>query len=230
MAPATFWGKPLDVAELLAAVRRALEKRRRKAALPVFHASRPLLGTLDGEPLIPEILAVAQRTLRASGAALVQVAAEKTGQRVHLSPDHGVFTTAAAECLADVALRAGEPVHRISFAGESGNMRRTKDIRQARRWLIPWKPATRWSGRVLVESPGAGTFLVSRCPTGELLADEVVVALDNARSAGYGELAIKANELKVARGGAARAEARARRHGNRAAGHCPRRCPRQSHH
>jgi DNA-binding response OmpR family regulator len=115
-----FLGKPLEVAELLAAVRRALEKRRRKAALPVFHASRPLLGTLDGEQLIPEILAVAQRTLRASGAALVQAAAEKTGQRVHFSPDHGVFTSAAAERLAEVALRAGEPVHRISFAGESG--------------------------------------------------------------------------------------------------------------
>lgn len=200
--------KPVGLSELRPALRRALEKRRPKAALPVYQASRPLMATLDHQEVVSAALSLAQHTLRATVAALALPPNEGANLTVHLSNEHGAFTAAHARCLAEIALRAGEPLRNLVFdAAPSGHAETTMPAGSV--LTFPLGTGNSLIGAlVLWRSQGQAQFSQFDRQQGSLLADEIVVALDNSRL--YRELAHKAEELQAVRSSVARTEARAR--------------------
>ncbi len=200
--------KPIGMAQLGPALMRALEKRRPKAALPMYEASRTLLATLNREDLIPAILTLAQRTMRASAVGLALVPPEGTGLRVALSDDHGPFTEAVAESIAQIAMQAGEALRDPSF--QAGHFQ-SSDAGIPAGSVLTYHLEMRntlLGALVLWRDQGMARFSAFDGERCKLLADEIVIALDNARL--YRELSHKVEELETAKREVARAEACAR--------------------
>ena len=200
--------KPIGMAQLRPALMRALEMRRPKASLPLYEAGRTLLATLNREDLIPAVLALAQRTQRASAAGLALVPLEGTGLRVALSDGHGPLTEAAVESIGQIAMQVGEALRDLSL--EAGHSQRgDAAIPPGSVLTYPLEIRNAMLGAlVLWRDQGRAQFSAFEVERGKLLADEIVISLENARL--HRELLHKVKELETARGVAARAEARAR--------------------
>jgi PAS domain S-box-containing protein len=199
--------KPIGMAQLRPALMRALDRRRPKAALPVHGASRTVLATLNREDLIPAILTLAQRTMRAGAAGLALVPFEGVGMRVDLSDDHGPFTEAVAESIAQIAMQADEPLRDPSLEA-TPSQNGDAGIPAGSVLAYPLDAGNASLGAlVLWRDQGVAKFSAFDVQRGRLLADEIVIALVNARLSR--ELSRKVEELKAAHGELARAEARA---------------------
>ena len=197
--------KPIDKAKLRPALLRALAMRRPHAALPLYEASRPLLAAQNREDLIPAILALAKSTMRASAVGLALVPTEGAGLRIHLSNGHGPLTEAAAESLAQITLRAGESLRNPCF-GASQSPSGDTGIPPGSILTYPLEVQNATPGAlVLWRDQGRAQFSAFDVGCGRLLADEIIIALDNARL--YRELSHKVEELESARVEVARVEA-----------------------
>jgi PAS domain S-box-containing protein len=200
--------KPIGMAQLRPALMRGLERRRPNAALPLYEGSRTVLATLNREDLIPAALDLAEHTLRASAAALALVPSEGTGLHIDLSKDDGPLTKAAVQSLAQQAIEARVPLCDPSFvAGHS--KREAAAVPAGSVLTYPLEVGNAMLGAlVLWRDQGMAQFSAIDGQQGRLLADEIVIALDNARL--YRELSHKVEELETAKGEVVRAEACAR--------------------
>jgi PAS domain S-box-containing protein len=200
--------KPIDMSQLRPALTRALARYRPSAALPLYEAGRKLLEAPNHQELIAAILTLAQRTMCASAAGLALVPLEGTGLRVDLSDNHGPFTQAAAERIAQIAMQAGDALRDLSFkAGHSQSGNAGIPAGSVLAYPLAVRNAS-LGALVLWRDEGLAPFAVFEQRRGKILAAEIAIALGNARLSC--ELSRKVEELKAAHGEAARAEARAR--------------------
>jgi CheY-like chemotaxis protein len=200
--------KPINVFELRAAVARALERRWLNTALSSFGAGPALLATLDRQDLIPAVLELAQRTLRATGVGLALLGPKNTELCVEISECDGQFGEASVRNLAEQAIRAREalrdpasPAYRSP--GEEAGWQEGSVL------AYPLEVrGTLLGALVLWREKCVTPFTAFELRGGKILAAEIAITLDNTRL--RRELSRKVEELETTRSAMARAEARAR--------------------
>jgi two-component system NtrC family sensor kinase len=200
--------KPVNTLQLHAAVNRALELRRLNTSLFLYEASRTLLATLDRRELIPAVLELAQRTMRATATGLALVSSQGAELRVDLSKGHGPFGEEAVRSLAQQAMQAREALRDPSpSAGRSSN--KAAGIPVGSVLALPLEVHNVLQGALVVwREEGVAPFTAFELRAARTLAAEITIALDNASL--WLELSRKCEELETVNGQVARAEAHAR--------------------
>jgi hypothetical protein len=169
------------MAQLGPALKRALEKRRPKAALPLYEGSRTVLATLNREDLIPAALDLAEHTMRAQAAALALTLSVGTELLISLSPARGPLTKGAVQSLAQQAMQARLRLYDLSSVASHSQV----DAAAACAGSVltyPLEARNAMLGAlVLWRDSGVAKFSAFDVDRGRLLADEIVIALDNAR-------------------------------------------------
>jgi signal transduction histidine kinase/CheY-like chemotaxis protein len=200
--------KPITMPQLCAAVARALEKRRSNTSLSLCEASPTLLAALETQEPILAVLKLAQGTMRATAVGLALVPPEGTGLHVELSRSDMRFGEAAVKRLAVQAMQAREVLRYPSF--ETGHPRRGEaGIPAGSILAFPLEVRGALLGTlVLWREENVMPFTVFELRSGEVLAAEIAIALDNAHLSH--ELSQKTEELETAHSAVARAEANAR--------------------
>jgi PAS domain S-box-containing protein len=200
--------KPITMPQLCAAVARALEKRRSNTSLSLYDAGPTLLAALETQEPILAVLKSAQSTMRATAVGLALVPRQGTGLHVEVSGSDGRLDEAAVKSLAlhtmqarqslrDPSFEAGDP-----YCGEAG-------IPAGSILTFPLEVRGALLGAlVLWRENSVVPFTVLELRSGEILAAEIAIALDNAHLCR--ELSRKAEELETAHSAVARAEATAR--------------------
>ena len=199
--------KPIDRVQLRHALTRTLEMRRLNTTLSLYEASRTLLGTTDRHELITVALRLTQRALRASAVGLALVPPEGAELHIDLSQGDERLAETAVQNLARQAMEAGEAPRRSSLgarppSGEVG------EIPAGFVLAYPLEVRNVMLGALVVwRDEGMAQFTALDCRSGETLAAEIALALDNDRL--YHELSGKVEELQSALGEVAQAEAHA---------------------
>jgi PAS domain S-box-containing protein len=194
--------KPVDRLELRHALHRAFEMRQMNQTLSLYEASRGLLGTPRCEELIPEILELSGKALRASAAGLQVTPCGKPDAQFYHSRGAAQAPEGILERLAREVLRGGEVLR----------------CPPPRASLFPVEPppgsflalpleahATNLGALVLWRDPSAAPFTSLDQRMGETLAAEISLALENARL--YQEVSGRVEQLQRALADVARAEA-----------------------
>jgi PAS domain S-box-containing protein len=200
--------KPITMPQLCAAVARALEKRRSNTSLCLYETKPTVLAALETQEPILAVLRSAQGTMRATAAGLALAPPQGMGLHVEVSGSDGRLDEAAVKSLALHTMQARQALRDPSF--EPGDPYRGEaGIPAGSILAFPLEVRGALLGAlVLWRENSVVPFTVLELRSGEILAAEIAIALDNAHLCR--ELSRKAEELQTAHSAVARAEATAR--------------------
>jgi len=200
--------KPISMPQLCAAVARAVEKRRSNTSLSLYETRPTVLAALETQEPILAVLKSAQSTMRATVAGLALVPPQGMGLHVEVSGSDGRLDEAAVKGLALHAMQARQALRNPSF--EAGDPHRGEaGIPAGSILAFPLEVRGALLGAlVLWREDSVVPFTVLELRSGEILAADIAIALDNAHLCR--ELSRKAEELETAHSAVARAEANAR--------------------
>ncbi len=173
--------KPLSLAQLRAAVARALASRRPKVELPPNDPALSILAALQPEDRTAAALKLAKRTMRASAAAIAVIPREGEELLIELSKDSGSLTPAVVRHHAKEAFKHGEPIYEPLC---TGNRSPSKNGTTPPGSVLIYPLAshgTTYGALMLWRDPSLAEFSAFDVTGGKVLAEEIAVALDDAR-------------------------------------------------
>ncbi len=174
--------KPLSLAQLRAAVTRALTARRPKTDLPLNEGTLSILASVKPEDRVALALKLAKRTMRATAAALTVLPPDEAEPVIELSNECGPLTKAIAKRLTEQALKHRDPIFEplepLRIDSQSGHS--TLPAGSVLTYALATHGAP-FGALMFWRDPSVADFSAFDVMGGRLLADEIAAALDGTR-------------------------------------------------